>query len=241
MAALLRSLDITAVQVVVEYPNDRNFCWHHRLLLHRVADGEWITLTPDHELQRHDLREIRHHVVPRAAVFPQHLHAGGIYAHDPIDPVTLGNFKKLAKVQAALLGAGEPDDAQAAVWRFADFAEENFAQEVPAEVVASDDTFAQLHGHGIAIIEGKVFRAEQVQDKDLDTWKKAKKDTTGDVRVLGVHRLDSGRRDLGFREAVDMLLEFAFTDWPHEGPRCARDFLRNIASGAGNLVSYHSE
>ena len=40
------SLDVPEVQIVVHYPGDPGgFHWHHRVLLHRIDGGVWLTLT----------------------------------------------------------------------------------------------------------------------------------------------------------------------------------------------------
>ena len=58
------TLDINEVQVVVHYPLDADgFFWHHRILLHRIEGGEWLTLTPDLDIVRHDLGAQRHRVL----------------------------------------------------------------------------------------------------------------------------------------------------------------------------------
>ena len=64
MAAAVRTLDIADPQVIVEYPLDAGgFYWHHRVLLHRIAPGVWISLTPDLELKRYDLNVQEHMLV----------------------------------------------------------------------------------------------------------------------------------------------------------------------------------
>ena len=76
------TLDIPEVQVLVHYPGDpEGFGWHHRI--HRIQGGIWLTLTPDHDIQRHDLNSIGHRVIGRKSVFPDDI-ADQIYAHDPI-------------------------------------------------------------------------------------------------------------------------------------------------------------
>lgn len=67
---MVRALDILEIQVLVHFPGD-DLEYHHRILLHRVAEGQWMTLTPDLELDRHDLAELDHVVLlPRAVRQP---------------------------------------------------------------------------------------------------------------------------------------------------------------------------
>eukprot|EP00959_Pyramimonas_sp_CCMP1952_P280691 5867084-Pyramimonas_sp.AAC.1 len=62
------TLDIGDPQILVHYPDDENgFLWHHRVLLFRVSDDIWISLTPDLALVRLKLLDIRHEVLERRA------------------------------------------------------------------------------------------------------------------------------------------------------------------------------
>ena len=88
------TLDIKEVQVLVNYPGDADgFNWHHRVLLCRIEGSTWLTLTPDLEIQRHDLSAIPHRVLDRAAPFPTAI-TGEIYAHDKIGNAILQGYKR---------------------------------------------------------------------------------------------------------------------------------------------------
>ena len=76
--------------MLIHYPADRNFQWHHRILLKKVTGGQWIALTPDLELVQHDLAEERHRLCARHQDFP--VPAGQIYAHDEIGRAELDRF-----------------------------------------------------------------------------------------------------------------------------------------------------
>ena len=79
------SLGVSEVQVLVNFPQDTDgFYWHHRLLLHRVARGVWLCLSPDHEIVRHDLGAILHRIIERRSPFPADI-ADAIYAHGDMD------------------------------------------------------------------------------------------------------------------------------------------------------------
>ncbi len=95
------TLDIAEVQILVHYPHDPTFQWHHRVLLHRVEGGTWIALTPDHELQTHNLANTPHRILDRRAPFPPEL-AADVYAHDPLGKAQLLSFKRQAKIQAVI-------------------------------------------------------------------------------------------------------------------------------------------
>ena len=49
-----------------------------------------------------------------------------------------------------------------------------------------------------------------------------------DLRVLGDSRDQGGRRYLRFRNAVALLRETEFEDWPHFGSRATKEFLTSI-------------
>ncbi|CAE7396843.1 unnamed protein product, partial [Symbiodinium pilosum] len=55
--------------------------------------GEWLALTPDLEITRHNLGAQRRRILDRAAPFPADI-AAEIYAHDPIGRAALANFKR---------------------------------------------------------------------------------------------------------------------------------------------------
>eukprot|EP00959_Pyramimonas_sp_CCMP1952_P032282 677586-Pyramimonas_sp.AAC.1 len=55
------TLDVADPQILVRYENDpHGFYWHHRVLLFRVSEDIWICLTPDHDLVRVKLLDVRH-------------------------------------------------------------------------------------------------------------------------------------------------------------------------------------
>lgn len=63
-----RSLDLPQVQVLVHFDQDNDGLeWHHRVLLHRIAETRWGTPAPDFELTVHDLAVVEHQVLDRTA------------------------------------------------------------------------------------------------------------------------------------------------------------------------------
>jgi len=75
-----RTVDAAESQVAINFDEDENFRWHHRLLLvPGQAAGEWIAATPDGEIVL--LRLGGHLVVAlgRNAPFPQRVR-GNVYA-----------------------------------------------------------------------------------------------------------------------------------------------------------------
>ena len=61
-----------------------------------------------------------------------------------------------------------------------------------------------------------------------------------DFRVLGDNRDQGGRRYLRFRDAVALLRETEFEDWPHLGSRATKEFLTSIRDGSGDLENCHT-
>ena len=61
-----------------------------------------------------------------------------------------------------------------------------------------------------------------------------------DLPVLGDRRDQGGRRHLRFRDAVALLRETQFEDWPHLGSRASKEFLTSIRDGSGNLENNHT-
>ena len=124
------TLNIPEVQILVHYPLDGGgFFWHHRILLHRIEGGTWLTLTPDHHIQRQDLNAIGHRILERAAPFPEDI-AGEIYAHDVIGKAALDGFKRQAVVQAAILGEGSVGESEAYVWLVTESTHPRFGREI---------------------------------------------------------------------------------------------------------------
>ena len=115
-----RTLDISDPQVLVNYPLDPNgFTQHHRILLHKLAPGRWVVLTPDYDIQIADLNALQHTVLGRREPFPDHL-VPVIYASDEIPRNELERFRRRAKATGVVLGSEDPQEVAARVWVFAD-------------------------------------------------------------------------------------------------------------------------
>ena len=109
------TLDIGEIQILVNYPADPQFVWHYRVLLHRIEGATWLCLIPEHDIVRHDLGNIPHRILSRRAPFPDDI-AADVYAHDVIGRPQLLAFKRQAKLQAVILGEGDPEESEAAEW-----------------------------------------------------------------------------------------------------------------------------
>eukprot|EP00959_Pyramimonas_sp_CCMP1952_P362962 7600810-Pyramimonas_sp.AAC.1 len=132
MAAVPRCPDIPEFQVAVRFDDDPNFTWHHRILLRRVRDAVWITLTPDLDLERINLDERRHRVLERGQAFPDAI-VGDLYAFDPIGREAVAGHKRRARLQAAVLGGDEDEAMDAEEWVYADLEDPAFGTLVAAD------------------------------------------------------------------------------------------------------------
>ena len=235
------SLDISEVQILVHYPLDGDgFFWHHRVLLHRVTAGVWLCLTPDLEIQRHDLGATPHRILERRSAFPADI-ADEIYAHDPLGRAQLNSFKRRAQLQAAILGDGEIADSEAFEWVISEPQHAKFGRAVDSELINNGATGLAFSSKGVVIEEGEEIYVERVLVKDLEDWKRKKTLEGGDERLLGDHRDASGRRKLDLLSAVELMKETEDKEFPISGIRAAREYHEAVSSGPGNFLSYHSE
>jgi len=240
MAAAVRTLDIADPQVIVEYPLDAGgFYWHHRVLLHRIAPGVWISLTPDLELKRYDLNVQEHMLVGRATAFPPN-QAQYVYAHDAISAVQLRHWRRQAKVMAGVLGGDEIVEVEDMPWLITDPAHDKFGEEVGEDIINDDELFVNIGARGVAMIDGAELFVEQVPRADVKKWKDDRSASGGDIRLLGNHVV-AGKRKLDLAVAVTLMKGDKPNDAGLSGPPVAKEYLTSVADGPGNLVSYHSE
>ena len=68
---------------------------------------------------------------------------------------------------------------------------------------------------------------------------RSREESKGDARLLGHYTDGQGRRYLDFSEAIDMMTEAKYEDWPLTGPRACLEVLKSVRSGASDLVGYH--
>ena len=235
------TLDINEVQVLVHYPLDADgFFWHHRVLLHRIEGGEWLTLTPDLEVVRHNLANQRHRVLDRASPFPADI-ADEIYAHDPIGRAALANFKRQAQIQAAILGEGALLDPEAFQWVISEPLRPDFGTAVDAALLGNEATGLAFTLKGVVLKDGEEVFVERVGMASLADWRRQRGLETADVRLLGDHRDASGKKVLDLKTAVSLMKAPTDPDFPIAGIRAAKEFHDSVAAATGNFLNYHSE
>ncbi|CAK0831794.1 unnamed protein product [Prorocentrum cordatum] len=235
------TLDIGDPQILVHYPDDENgFLWHHRVLLFRVSDDIWISLTPDLALVRLKLLDIRHEVLERRAPFPAHL-GHQVYAHDPIAAAALAGFRRRAKIQGQLLGVGQVDVVERMIWVVAEPRSARFGEVIDSAIMDDDARGTGFDTKGVAVVDGEEIFVQKIAASKLDDFKKETKADLGDVRTLGDHLDDAGQRCLRLSEAVALMRDTDQPNFPLAGVRSVKEFLESVASGPGNMTSYQAE
>ena len=235
------TLDIAEVQILINYPLDGDgLFWHHRILLCRIENARWMTLTPDHEIQQHDLGVERHVVLERMGQFPAHL-AAEVYAHDPIGKAALSAFKRQAQTMAIILGQGDLPDTEGSTWVVADLDHQDFGKIIDSAVLQNAATGLAFGSKGVIMQNGEEIYVERVLTRELESWRKKKKLDNSDVRLLGDHRDGSGRKRLDLSTAVSLMRDNTDPDFPIFGTKAAREFHLAVSEGPGNFVSYHTE
>lgn len=228
---MAQTLDMPFAQVLVFYPEDPGgMVWHHRVLMKRVAAGEWITLTPDYEFQRHNLREQRHIVLGRRSGFPDHAEDSA-YVFDQVGHAVLAGYKRRATIQASILAGVDDDgaDIERLVWVIAEVASNNFGEIVSDEVMDDPETGLVFDSKGVARVAGEERLVERISESSLDQWREERAGCSGDARLLDLP------------SAVALMRDKREDDFPMTGEMDTLEYLKAIADGPGNLVSYHAE
>lgn len=234
------TLDVPEVQVLVHYPHDPSgLTWHHRVLLHKVDAGDWITLTPDHEFQRHNLATHNHRILDRNSPFPLDILAE-VYAHDPVSRSQMQMFKRQSQVMAAILGEGAVDELDTIGWVIADPSHMRFGEVVDSQLLSSEATGIAFTTRGVVLVEGEEIFVERIDLKELEEWKAKKGKELGDVRLLGDHRDNAGKRNLDLGAATALMHAAEDKEFPVAGTRSAKQLHEAVAAGPGNFLSYHA-
>lgn len=241
MAAAPRvlTLDIPDIQVLVHFPDDAVFTWHHRILLRKLTAGVWLCLTPDQEVVRHDLNTQRHVVLDRASGFPAGL-ADDVYAFDPISRVALEARKRNAAMQAAVLGEDDPGEAMSYVWIIAEPSRKDYGDTIASELMDDPNTGMAFESKGVVSLNGEEVFVQRMTTGEAAEFSKSKQDSDQDVRLLGVHTDKAGHRKLDLAEAVALMTVEKADDFPlPDDVRAAQEFLQAVSEGPGSLHRYH--
>ena len=237
---LADTLDIPEIQVIVHYPNDPEFIWHHRILLKRVSGAVWIARTPDLDNTRHDLAIQEHVVLDRNATFPQHLRHH-VYAHGFISRSALNNYKRRAGTQAAVLGDSMDTEVEELVWVIAMASRSSFGNVISDDIMNDPAGAVTLDTRGVALIEGEQVFVERILRSEIDNFRQTVRKDMVDLRLLGSHTDAAGKRKLPLSDVVALMKEPDFDDFPLGGIRAAKEYHSAVSEGAGNFTSYRSE
>eukprot|EP00971_Amphidinium_carterae_P184976 3672855-Amphidinium_carterae.1 len=131
------SLDTRLGQVLVDFFEDANFSWHHRLLLCRIEGAKWIAASPDLDIEVLDLSAHRVLTVERHSPFPMRAQ-GDAYVFDVLGEGEESRLIERAQALARMLGVKPEIDligGAASVWVYADTEHVNFGVKVePAPI-----------------------------------------------------------------------------------------------------------
>ena len=237
MAAVApRTLDIKEPQVLRHYPGDpNNFLWHHQILLHKIAPGHFVALTPDGDLERVDLHQVDHLTLERRADFPAP-QAPFVCAFDEIARADLERYKRRAVQMASLFDESPIDEIDAYEWIVADISSPQFGEAVDEQQV---DDGVVLGDSGLILSGNAEVFVRRIATSEKAAFLTQADASRSDVRLNGDHRDATGMRHLDFKVAVNKLTESPVPDWPLQGPRVTLELLKSIRSGPGDLATYH--
>ena len=252
----MAALDIGVRQVLVDYFDDANFGFHHRLLMipSGKEDGKWVALTPDHEAQVLDLNQFER-VTPltRCGAFPQRCVQYGVYGFDPFEDGEfddcLRECRELAYVMGYLKRSGG-DDVEGQRWRVADVTNPSFGETIPDDAWADDDQVVLRGKAGMIQIDDEWVFIQMVADDGFHAWQDEKfTKAIADPRVLPLAK-GRGKRYRGEFESVALWTPLAIpkgeTEPPREsspfrGPPAAKEWFDSMRSAGLSLLTHHAD
>lgn len=256
MAAVRRSLDIPEMQMLVEFPGDpNNLDYHHRIFWYRVERSEWIISTPDGDVYEEDYAGVTVVPLTRNAPYPA-AYAGQLYVPD--NDALMRDYQDLKRQAEALsvvrgcqdrpgVSAVEGTNETAGQWRVADVDSKKFGEIIPNNELMDGGANVMLElgelRKRLHHKDGEIMTLEYV--KNFDEWAERKRPglpggDAGDLRILGCVKLSSGKRQMSLERALELMSEKKFEDFPHRGPRAAREFLESVLENGGDLATYHA-
>ena len=232
--------DIPDIQVIVEYPNDQaGFYWHHRILLKKISNGIWLTLTPDLEISRHDLNVQNHIILDRNSPFPA-AQSPFVYAFDPVSKGTIEAKKRQAAAQAVVLGDDAMVEIAQVVWVIAERGHSKFGDTIPAEIVDNAGLTTIMETKGVCTCDGVETFIQKMLLSEVAAFKSSSQPDESDIRLLGVHTDKGGKRKLELEDSLALMKEEPLSDFPLGGDtRAAKEFLVSVSEGPGSLARYH--
>ncbi|CAK0788625.1 unnamed protein product [Prorocentrum cordatum] len=241
-AAAMRTLDVPEAQVCVNYDDDDNFRWHHRVLLEQLSPGIWVAATPDGEVLTLDLS--KHLVVPlrRGSAFPVRVR-GQVYAFGDQSDEDIEALRVEARGLALVMGVSAPAGTAGGVvprWIVSDPGSPEFGRELDLHLIGNPERLISRDAVGIAMLseeEGWVS-VENVQQADEEDWRAEKRRGPGrDPRILPLARRGRGAQ-VTLGEAIAKMNAVDFDDWPFRGPKALPELLAAILATGLTLTSY---
>ncbi|CAK0878561.1 unnamed protein product, partial [Prorocentrum cordatum] len=241
-AAAMRTLDVPEAQVCVNYDDDDNFRWHHRVLLEQLSPGVWVAATPDGEVLTLDLS--KHLVVPlrRGSAFPVRVR-GQVYAFGDQSDEDIEALRVEARGLALVMGVSGPAGTAGGVvprWIVSDPGSPEFGRELDLHLIGNPERLISRDAVGIAMLseeEGWVS-VENVQQADEEDWRAEKRRGPGrDPRILPLARRGRGVQ-VTLGEAIAKMNAVDFDDWPFRGPKALPELLAAILATGLTLTSY---
>lgn len=84
-----------------------------------------------------------------------------------------------------------------------------------------------LGSRGLVEYEGIIEALEEIPQDSLKSFAESKKGVLGDLRLIGSHVDDTGKRFIGLPDAFPLLKETAIKDWGFSGPRAVKEYLQH--------------
>lgn len=193
----MKVLDISDPQVAVFFEDGKEYQYHHRILLCRIAAARWVMLTPDLEFVVHNFGEECIVVFGRSQDFPDEVRFS-CYAFDPLDAYALASFRRRVKLHAAI--SGESTELQCptfVLWILADQLDARFGETVRASALDLPEGFVSIGDHSVVRSDGEAKFVERVTSADIAEYVLRRRSSTSDARTLGFH-MDPGDRSWTF-------------------------------------------
>ena len=132
------ALDVSEKQLLAHFPEDRQFPWHHRVLMFRIKDSQWVICTPTLSVKIEDISEyMDFHILGWAAPFPAECRP--LYAFDTLSPEDFERLRFKARELAEVMGIDLPAAAAGVAgdtrWLLSDPSLPCFGEEVPAATI----------------------------------------------------------------------------------------------------------
>lgn len=138
MAALAaaRSLDISELQMLVEFPGDlNNLDYHHRILWYRVDRSTWIISTPDYDVYEEDYDGMTVIPLNRNSPYPAQ-YAGMMYVPNAANlMMQYQDMKRQADSLAVVRGCADRPGVPAPAGDGCQIKREDIAMEIEGQLI----------------------------------------------------------------------------------------------------------